>query len=208
MPSKIYHITDAGNLESILQQGGLYSTNALMGQGADYTSIAYEGIQDRRAVFPVPCGPGGVLHDYIPFYFGPRSPMLYTINRGNVSSCPNGQKTIVHLVSTAEAVNEAGLQFVFTDGHGIVAWSNYDDGLGDLDQIDWPLMEATYWYDKIEDMDRKRRRQAEFLVHNLMPWFLIDEVVVLSSAVEQQVSNLLESAEQTTLVRTDRSWYY
>jgi hypothetical protein len=208
MPANICHITDAGNLESILEQGGLHASNVLHQRGVDYASIAYESIQDRRAVTQVPCGPGGVLHDYVPFYFGPRSPMLYTISRGNVPSCPNGQTTVVHLVSTAEAVSAAGLGFAFTDGHAIVALSEYYDDLADLDQVDWPLMKARYWHDTLDDMDRKRRRQAEFLVHESMPWSLIDEIVVMSPSIEHEVNDWVNHAKQATQVRTDRSWYY
>ncbi|MBZ8182847.1 DUF4433 domain-containing protein [Oscillatoria salina IIICB1] len=84
MPTPIYHITHVNNLSSILNSSGLIAFNQLKQQRANYTDIAHQTIQDRRARKQVPCGAGGVLHDYVPFYFAPRSPMLYTINRGNV----------------------------------------------------------------------------------------------------------------------------
>jgi hypothetical protein len=88
----IYHITNLENLESIVSMGGLSCYNRLKAENIDYQNIAYERIQDRRADTIVPCGPGGNLHDYVPFYFAPRSPMLYTIEKRNVQSCPDGQK--------------------------------------------------------------------------------------------------------------------
>ena len=60
------------------------SHNQLRDRETNYTNIAYESIQDRRSIKSVPCGVGGSLHDYVPFYFAPRSPMLYTIHRGNL----------------------------------------------------------------------------------------------------------------------------
>lgn len=95
----IYHITPIENLKSILKKDGLLSYNALHSSQISYKNIAYENIQDRRAITRVTCGSGGVLHDYVPFYFAPRSPMLYTIHRGNVSGYHQGQTPILHLVS-------------------------------------------------------------------------------------------------------------
>ncbi len=67
-----------------------------------YTSIAHQNIQDRRAYTQVPCGPRGWLHDYVPFYFGVRSPMLFTISRGNVEGYDRDQEDVIYLVSTAQ----------------------------------------------------------------------------------------------------------
>ena len=71
------------------------ATNSLRRQRINYVDIAYQGIQDRRATTRVPCGAEGVLHDYVPFYFAPRSPMLYTIHKGNVESYREGQAPVI-----------------------------------------------------------------------------------------------------------------
>lgn len=92
---------------------------------------------------PVPVGAGGTLHDYVPFYFAPRSPMLYTISRGNVPKCPDGQTAVVHLVSSVEKVTGGNLQFVFTDGHGIMALTSYYDDLTFLETLDWDLIKGS-----------------------------------------------------------------
>ena len=41
--------------------------------------MAEETIQTRRAEMEVTCGSGGVVHDYIPLYFGSMSPMLLAV---------------------------------------------------------------------------------------------------------------------------------
>ena len=155
--------------------------------------IAYENIQDRRATTYVPCGRGGVLHDYVPFYFAPRSPMLYTINRGNVENYTQGQATVIHLVSSVENIESEDLSFVFTDGHAVMTFTEFFDDLKYLDDaIDWDVMEARYWKDTNEDNDRKRRRQAEFLVRNFFPWQLITEIGVINYTIQSQVENILQ----------------
>ncbi|MEG4574401.1 DUF4433 domain-containing protein [Microcoleus sp. N3A4] len=208
MPLPIYHITPIDNLESIIAQSGLLAYNVMLETKTNYTNIAYENIQDRRARIRVPCGAGGVLHDYIPFYFAPRSPMLYTINRGNVKSYSQGQSTVIHLVSSVENIDAAGLSFVFTDGHAVMAFTEFFDDLNDLGAIDWDVMESRYWNDTNEDNDRKRRRQAEFLVRNFFPWQLITEIGVINSTIKSQAENFLQNFTHKPSVIVRKNWYY
>ncbi len=208
MPTFIYHISLVDNLKSILADGRLCTYNELCETGKRHVSIAYQDIQERRAKIIVPCGPGGTLHEYVPFQFAPRSPMLYTINRGNVPGCLEGQKPLLHLASTVESVKNAALSFVFTNGHAIMRLTDFFDDLARLNQVDWELMRARYWYDKIDDSDSKRRRQAEFLVHKFFPWRLITEIGVVNSQMGAQVTALLQSFEHQPEVVIRSNWYY
>jgi ssDNA thymidine ADP-ribosyltransferase, DarT len=113
MTTPIYHITHIRNLESILQLRGLIAISQLQEQQIDYQDIAHRSIQDRRAITPVPCAVGGYLNDYVPFYFAPRSPMLYTINRGNVSAYTEGQNPVIYIVCEAEIIAANNLVFAF-----------------------------------------------------------------------------------------------
>jgi len=207
-PTWIYHITPIENLRRMLGGGELRAKRALDQEDTGYTSIAHQSIQDRRAHTPVPCGPCGVLHDYVPFYFAARSPMLFAISRGNVEGFTGGQQSIVHLVSTAQAVQAAGLGFVFTDGHGIMAFTEFFDDLAHLDEVDWPLMEARYWADTDDDLDRKRRRQAEFLVHRRFPVALIQGIGVINEGKKQETEALLAEFGLAIPVAVKRGWYY
>jgi hypothetical protein len=164
-PTLIYHITPKDNLRGIIAREGLVAQNQIQGQTIDYCNIAHGNIQDRRAQTRVPCGPGGDLHDYVPFYFAPRSPMLYAIHMGNVQDCTASQSDIIYLVTSAQRIESEGLPFVFTDGHGTMALSDYFNDLNELDEVDWRIMKAKYWADTNDDPDRKRRRQAEFLIY-------------------------------------------
>lgn len=161
----------------------------------------------QRAQRPVPLAPHGSLHNYVPFYFGPRSPMLYTISRGNVQGYKGPQTEIVHLVSTVQSVNAAGLDYVFTDGHAIMALSRFYSLPVDLARIDWPLMQARDWFDDAQHPDRKRRRQAEFLVHQFVPWSAIIEVGVMTEPMQRVVQGLLGTASHPP-VTVHRPWYY
>lgn len=209
MPTWLYHITPISNLAAILRSGSLVAKNRLQAGEAEYTSIAYEHIQGRRFYKTVPGGPGGVLHDYVPFYFAPRSPMLGAIHKGYVTNYTAGQRSILHLVTTAEAIAAASLGYVFSDGHAVVNYSSFYDRLEDLaTAIDWNIMNTKYWRDTDEDNDRKRRRQAEFLVHQEVPWQLIRGIGVMDQAIADQVNEILQQFGQTMTARLRPNWYY
>jgi hypothetical protein len=169
MSLPIYHITHLDNLAAIIQQGGLLSNTRLQASHQNYRDISYSNIQDRRATKTVPCANQGVLHDYVPFYFAPRSPMLYTIHKGNVPNYQGGQAAILHLVTTVETIAASALVFTFTDGHAAMAYADFYTDLDALEIIDWEVMQSKYWYDTDDDPNRKYRRQAEFLVHHSFP---------------------------------------
>src|SRR5208337_4601506 len=121
--------------------------------GLEYRTIHNTDIQRQRQTLCLNCGPCGVVHDYIPFYFGYLSPMMLQLKTGQVSGYNEGQEPLIYLVSTVQAVNEAGVDFVFSDGHGIAAFTDWYDDLGELDKVDWDMVYQRYWSDNVNDMD-------------------------------------------------------
>jgi len=208
MRTLIYHITHKDNLPEIISKGGLFAQNQMECESIEYSNIAHSGIQDRRSETIVPCGPGGHLHDYVPFYFAPRSPMLYAIKMGNVAGCSATQADIIYLVSSAQTIEAAKVGFVFTDGHGIMQLSEFYDDLDYLSEIDWDIMKERYWSDTREDPDRKRRRQAEFLVFNKFSWNLVEKIGVINRTVEREVIHTISIASHKPAVSVEADWYY
>jgi hypothetical protein len=206
MTTPIFHITHVRNLPSIVACSELRAI-ALLGQ-ATFINLAHARIQQQRARTKVPCGQGGSLHDYVPFYFGPRSPMLYAIFKNQVEGYLEGQDPIVHLVSSAEAVNQAQLDFLFTDGHAVMAVTEFFEDLSQLANVDLPLMQARLWRDTESDPDRKRRRQAEFLVHRRFPLTLVERIVVRTKATRLAVEKVLRGAIHKPTVEMRSNWYY
>ena len=79
----LVHFTHADNLESIVRHG--IECDAAMQAGRLTTEIGNHEIKQRRRARVVPIAPGGVVADYVPFYFAARSPMLYVITKAR---CP------------------------------------------------------------------------------------------------------------------------
>jgi hypothetical protein len=206
-PTPIIHMTHVTNLPKILSAGQLVATSQLLAQGKAFTNIAYTSIQQQRSAKRIPCGPGGSLDEYVPFYFASRSPMLCAIHNGRVN-CEGGQNAIIHLVSTAQQVASMGRRFVFTNGHGIMSYTDFYDDLAQLGEVDWDMITAKYWFDTADDGDRKRRKQAEFLVYKSLAWEQVRVIVVGTGAAERQVTQMLQTATHRPPVKLKTNWYY
>jgi ssDNA thymidine ADP-ribosyltransferase, DarT len=96
----------------------------------------------------------------------------------------------------------------FTDGHAVIGYTEFYDCLEALNAIDWEIMQDKYWSNTPEDGDRKRRRQAEFLVHQFCPWKLITEIGVINNTIADQVQQILQNFNNQTPVKVYPSWYY
>lgn len=203
----IYHFTHGSNLRPVLGAGAIRA-HALAGDET-VTDIAEPGIKAKRAIKAVPCDPGSCVGNYVPFYFAPRSPMLYSISRDNVTGVDPDQAPIVYLVSSTERVTGSGLPFAFSDGNAATAITEFSNDIGVLAaMVDWPLMEETYWRNTLEDGDRVRRRMAEFLVLDALPLSLVEEVAVFDVRIEARVREILHEAGVDVPVAVRRDWYF
>jgi len=147
--------------------------------------IAHQNIQIRRSTTEVPVPPYEMLHDYVPCYFASRSPMLYVIKNGKVEGYPGTQSDIIYLVTKTNTIAESERDFVFTDGHAIMALTDFYNDLAYLEEIDWSVMQSTYLNDTDKFPDRKRRRQAEFLVYESISLNLLLGVVVFNKQIKK-----------------------
>lgn len=209
-PTPILRFTHVDNLETIMRRGGIHAPNHVPDDELPYRFCHSTEVQGARAEVSIHLGPGGTIHDYVPFYFGYLSPMMLNLKTGRVEGYSEGQDPLIYLVSSAQAIEAAGVKFVYSDGHGLATFTDWFDDLGKLDAVDWTVVNQRYWKDTIDDMDRQRKKQAEFLVHQCCPWALIQEIVVIDAGMQQRVETILAAfpADQRRVVRVDRNWYY
>jgi hypothetical protein len=203
VPTDIYHFTHINNLSSLVVTGMILSKNEMQKEGNTYKSSAYDTVQLQRQIHPVPVSPNGTIHDYVPFYFNSLSPMLYAIKTGNIDGVE--MKDLIFFKSTAQAVEDSGARFTFTDGHGIMALSDYYNDLASLDKVPWDVINARYWNDF---PDGKRLRQAEFLVHNSFNWNLVQLIGVYSSAMLTTVASVIDTLEYKPSIKIKQSWFF
>lgn len=141
---RLVHVS---NLAALLARGRLHAPLHVPDDGHPYRTIHDTEVQANRRIKEVPCGPGGTVHDYLPFYFGPLSVMLLKLKSGQVEGYAEGQEPLVYLRTTVQAVMRAGCPFVFTDGHGLAKFTRWFDEPAHLDAIDWPLVRDRFWAD-------------------------------------------------------------
>lgn len=210
IPTPIVRLVHIDGLEALLRRGGLHAPLATPNDELCYRIIHNVEIQTVRRVQQIPCGVRGTVHEYVAFYFGYLSPMLFQLKTGRVAGYSEGQQPLIYLVSSAQTIAAAGIPFVFSNGHGIAAFTDWYDDLGRLDEVDWEMVYQQYWADKLDDMDRKRRKQAEFLVHRFCPWPLIEEIAVVNRSIQAKVMAVLEdfNPEMGRDVVVKPQWYY
>lgn len=147
-----------------------------------------------------------MVGDYVPFYFAPRSPMLFSIKCGNVQDVSSDQRRLVYLASTVERAYAAGLECVFTDGNAAAYFTEFADDPGAMDDhIDWPLMNAKMWNNTSDDPDRRRRRMAEFLVRDAFPLDVVVGIGVYDAGIRETVGEIVGP---NLAVSVRRDWYF
>ena len=151
---------------------------------------------------------GGVLADYVPFYFANRSPMLYVIHKGGVPDYQGTQDEIVYLVTSVAVVVAGDRPWCFTDGHAVEEVTNFFTNTERLDKIDWGMIQNRSWASTEQDPDRKRRKQAEFLVYGSVPWSWFDRIGVIDQERLERVRGIIANAPHQPEVVVERGWYY
>src|SRR4051812_22582885 len=121
-----------------------------------------------------------MLAEYTPFYFDYRTPMLYVVQKGFNHVRSTVAEKIIYCVSSVQQIVSYNLDFVFTDGHAVNSLNTlyYPSDIKNLNTcIDKNAIDTKYWNDK-NDLDLKRRMEAEFLVMGDFPFKAIIGFVV------------------------------
>lgn len=201
----IWRIVHRDNLPWVLDNG-LHAANGVHCPG--WVSIGNAELTDRRGEHVVPIAPGGVLNDYVPFYFTPFSPMLLNIATGRNGVTRRDMSEILILVSSLKAVHRSGRPFVFTDAHAYYRYARYYSSLSDLEKVDWALLQKRDFRRDDDDPGRLERYQAEALVYQHLPVSLLAGVICHNDEVMHQVRKHLDKAGVVLPVHARPRWYF
>ena len=206
---KVYHIVHLDRLPSIVADDCLWCDAEVALRAPSGTTIGMSGIKQRRLTeLTLTSHPDLYVGACVPFYFCPRSVMLYLIHCANHSELTyrGGQAPIIHLeadlhtsVGWADA-NRRRWAFTLSNAGSYFFEDRAD--LAALDEIDWAAVNATDW------RSCKDGKQAEFLVETSFPWALVERIGVRSPGVYREVMNALAGARHKPAVEVRRDWYY
>lgn len=178
----IYHFTHIDNLEGLLKTGFLAKNHSDFPESA-HRSVAADGIQARRAKMKVTCGLGGVVHDYVPLYFGSVSPMLLSVvNQKNVD-----QMEIIYFEFSIDLVNRNDVVFTDASANTEEPPKFYFDS-SDLNKLNWEEIDSRKW--SCDDDTHKHQRMAEVLVYSHLPLQSSQRIVVWNKTIKEFIAEM------------------
>ena len=205
---KIYHIVHVDRLPSIVGGDCLWCDTEIIRRTLPGTTIGMTNIKERRLNSPLNSYPDLHVGGCVPFYFCPRSVMLYLIYMANQPGLAyrRGQGPIVHLEAdlheTVAWADRNGRRWAFTLSNAGSLYFEDRCDLAQLDEIDWDAVQARDW------RDYKEGKQAEFLVEHSFPWELVRRVGVRSQDVHGQAYEAIRTADHRPRVEIVPEWYY
>ncbi len=208
---KIYHITHIENLQKIVNEGGLLCDREMLHRGGPSETIGISDIKKRRIEeLEVSCHPGTKVGDYVPFFFCPRSLMLYVIHRANHRDLAyrDGQGPIIHLEADLHEViqwaDAENLRWAFSLSNAGAYYAEFRSQIDDLDQLDWAAIGAT----DFRSAQVKEGKQAEFLLYERFSLHLVERIGVQSTAVRTRVARALVGAAHRPPINVRSRWYF
>ncbi|MBF0105001.1 MAG: DUF4433 domain-containing protein [Deltaproteobacteria bacterium] len=207
---KIYHIVHVDRLASIISEGNLWCDAEIARRFSEGTKIGMGTIKQRRLnELKLSSHPDLHVGDCVPFYFCPRSVMLFVISRANDKELAyrGGQGPIIHLEADLKYAvawaEKQGLRWAFTLSNAGAYYFEDRSDLTKLDEIDWNAVQ-----EKRDWRRCKEGKQAEFLIESRFPWELVTRIGVNSSTVCNQVNEILRSVVHKPSVQIVEDWYY
>ena len=178
------------------------------------TTIGMDEIKERRLnELSLNSRPGLYVGRCVPFYFCPRSVMLYMIWKKNPKlDYHGGQDPIVHL----EAILHQGVAWAERNGRRWAftlpnAGSNHFEDRSDLaqlGQINWDAVGTHRWSGRGIPPEVMDGKQAEFLIEQSFPWELVSRVGVSSQQAYGHAKEVLKQANHRPRLAVMRTWYY
>jgi hypothetical protein len=203
---RIFRITHIDNVPWILDHGLRCKSSKI--QDPKFVPIGLADLIRKRASRPVEIKPGGLLGDYVPFYFTPWSIMMYNISTGygDVKKQPN--EKIVVMVSSVHRLIKMHLQVLFTSAHAYMQESEYFDDVNKLNRIDWALLQSRDFKKDPEDPGKQGRYQAEALVHRHVPIDALLGIGCYDLKAKAKLDAEINRRHLSLAVKTVAGWYF
>lgn len=199
----LFRMTHIENISHILRFGITHrnSENA----NPNYVPIGDGSLITSRNSKLLPNGKR--LGDYIPFYFGVRTPMLIVMQKGWNGINATDAANIVYCITSVQQMINHNLDFIFSNGHANSDLSDFftsSDIINVETIVDFDATKVKWWNSET-DTDLKRRKEAEFLVGEDIPYSAIRGYVVFN---EKAKSDLVKLNIDKNIIIVNQNYYF
>lgn len=211
---KIYHILHVDRIASIASDGFLWSDAQMTQRHSTGTTIGMSNIKQRRQKeLYLTCHPGLHVGDCVPFYFGPRSVMLFLIHKRNPDlTYGGGQELVVHLEAdlrrAVEWAQQRRLRWAFALSNAGAYYFESRSDIAALSEINWDAVYARTWSGPGVSPSVKEGKQAEFLIESAFPWQLIETIGMYSLKILPDIISSLKNVQYRPKIELKPEWYY
>jgi len=180
-----FRLVHIDNIPHILEHGLVRSDSP--NANPNYVPIGDQLVIEKRKNKLLDTSSWKKIGDFIPFYFGPRSPMLYVIQHGYNGVRRIEAEKIVYCVIRIDDIIRDNIECYFSDGHVLSGLTQVFQGslLNRVDEFLQYNEVFAYRWDDDENLDLKRRKEAELLLKNDLPLQYIKGFVVYNIEAKQ-----------------------
>jgi len=205
---KIYHILHYDKLSSVIDAGYLWSDAVMSVNIPIGTTIGMNSIKQRRLTeLFLESHPDLYVGQCVPFYFCPRSVMLYMMSvKSSELTYQGGQDNIIHFeidlykaIAWADANSK---RWAFTNSNAGSYYFEDTNDITNISQLDWTTIQSNYW------MGNQDTKQAEFLCEHSFPWELVERIGVNTMETYKKVQKILSTTTYKPKLEIINSWYY
>ena len=189
------HLTHIENLPAIAAAVALQSYNRMRGQA--YFNLANEDVQAGRAAILVP-GDNRPLHDFVPLYFGFKTPMVACNQHHN--------EAMIFLRFPLDFLG-AITGIVITDGNARSRQTRFKpyQTIDDLQVVNAKAVQTVKY---AHDPELKRCKQAEILVPDQLSLSWMTDVICFSPAAKTRVIDIFQKTGIRKSVIVNPGWYF
>jgi hypothetical protein len=189
------HMTHIENVESILRANKLFSYNQIPKER--YQCIANDDVQKARSN-KIITETQRTIHDYVPLYFGNRTPM--------VACNQNQNEDLVFLRFSLNLLEIEGVVITNGNARSVSTQFKLYSQLSDLSFLEPKIINSPKYK---EDAERKRRKQAEILVPDALPLVYLIDFICYTNAKKQRLFEIFERCGKKYPIQVlPGSWYF
>lgn len=196
-----FRITHILNIPHILKYGIVRADSP--DKNPDFIPIGDKALINERKELSYN---GESLENWIPFYFGPRSPMLYKIQNGYGVKQYHPQE-IIYIVIRLKDIMDDKIDCVFTDRHAMSCYAKYfdKDSLKEINSILNPKELFAIWWNDPDNPGLKTKKEVELLLKHDLP---VKYIVAYGVYNEKAKADLINYGISGNMIKIVPDSYY